>query len=94
MKSYKLQLRGWSCESCGENLGNWHDNSARITAHSTSCTGQLTASVKRLSVEELGSGKRVDGRNLETKKALPRTLDHEDEEWIEAYLKNMSNPTT
>jgi hypothetical protein len=54
--SYERQKRGWICRSCGEDVGNWHDNRENTAKHYMNCAAELRASFKRMSFEEPGMG--------------------------------------
>jgi len=80
--SYERQQRGWVCSSCGEDIGNWHDNRDNIEKHYKICTGRLQASFKRMSVEELGRDGARKNEHMENDWPLLSDQDHQGYEWL------------
>jgi hypothetical protein len=79
--SYEWRQKGWVCVSCGQGIGNWHDNRDNVETHFKICTAKLQASFKRMSVEELGrKGAREDG-DLENEWPL-----HDDQDYQSNWL--------
>ena len=80
--SYERQQRGWVCSSCGEDIGNWHDNRDNIAAYYMICTAGLQASFKRMSVEELGIDGARKGGDVENEWPLLSGQEDQSCKWL------------
>jgi hypothetical protein len=82
LHSYERQQRGWVCSSCGEDIGNWHDNRDNIAAHYMICTAGLQASFKGMSVEELGIDGARKGGDVENEWPLLSGQEDQSCKWL------------